>query len=372
MRQGQIRISRALRALRPSRARLSVALAQGRLSAHRPPALATVPTIVLTVGTIAVLLMSCQAGGPAPAQKLVSSPATSTPSSLPGVTASPNTIPLPTTAQFSPSPNNVVWGLIASILLFRSSDAGSSWEQRPLPPSDRGLTNPEISFVDDREGWLLTTGSPATQCQSQAMAIWHTTDAGAMWQLVNASGVAEAQCKRGLSFVDETHGFFAAWDQSHAPVIYRTADAGRTWSASRPMPDPPGFATQPGGITLTPGRVRAFGSTLLVTAGSYVFRSTDGGASWTYLATTPHTATSIAFVTASRWLELIVPSQHAETVDAGASWHPYASDYSQAAPIAPDVVFADSKVGYATVRGGLNRTVDGGAHWNVLHTPGTG
>ncbi len=75
----------------------------------------------------------------------------------------------------------------------------------------------------------------------------------------------------------------------------------------------------------------------------YVFRSTDGGASYTYLATTPRTSTSIAFVTASRWLELVVPSQPDETLDAGASWHAYTSDYSQAAPVAPGVVFADSQ-----------------------------
>lgn len=367
MKQAQIRINRALRTLHPFPARLSVALAQARLSAARRPTLAMVPTIVLAVGVIAV----CHAGGPAPAQNLVSSPVISTPSSLPGATASRTAIALPTTAQFSASPNNVVWGLIADGVLFRSSDAGNRWEQRPLPPSDRGLANPEISFVDDHEGWLLTTGSPATQCQSQVTAIWHTADAGATWQFVNASGVADAGCKSGLSFVDETHGFLAAWDQSHAPVIYRTADAGRTWSASRPMPDPPGFTTHPGGISFEPGRVRAFGPTLLVNAGSYVFRSTDGGASWTYLATTPRTSTSIALVTASRWLELVVPSQNEETLDAGASWHAYTSDYSQAAPVAPDVVFADSQFGYATVRGGLKRTVDGGAHWSALHTPGT-
>jgi photosystem II stability/assembly factor-like uncharacterized protein len=148
-------------------------------------------------------MMSCHAGGPAPAQN----------------------VPL--------------------------EDAGNRWEQRPPPASDRGLANPEISFLDDHEGWLLTTGSPATQCQSQVTAIWHTTDARAMWQLVSAIGVAEAQCKSSRSFVDQTHGFLAAWDQSHAPVIYRTADAGRTWSASRPMPDlclfSPGWPRSTGG-----------------------------------------------------------------------------------------------------------------------------
>jgi photosystem II stability/assembly factor-like uncharacterized protein len=130
--------------------------------------------------------------------------------------------------------------------------------------------------------------------------------------------------------------------------------------------------------TLQARIVRAFGSTLLVSAwqqsgaGSlHVFRSTDGGATWAHLASAPEQDGNVDFVTASRWLKLIGPGQSTETTDAGASWHPYPSDYSQAAPIAADFVFGDSLVGYATVRGGISRTVDGGLHWTDLHTPGT-
>jgi photosystem II stability/assembly factor-like uncharacterized protein len=61
-----------------------------------------------------------------------------------------------------------------------------------------------------------------------------------------------------------------------------------------------------------------------------------------------------------------------ETTDAGKTWHPYPADYTQAAGVAPDVVFADPLVGYATVRGGITRTVDGGSHWTAIETPGTG
>jgi photosystem II stability/assembly factor-like uncharacterized protein len=120
--------------------------------------------------------------------------------------------------------------------------------------------------------------------------------------------------------------------------------------------------------------VYGFGATLLMTASytsTYVYRSTDGGATWTYLATAPHPANTVAFVSAARWLQLSVPSESRETTDAGASWHPYATDYSQAAPIAPDIVFSSEEVGYATVRGGIQRTQDGGAHWFTLRTPGT-
>ena len=35
-------------------------------------------------------------------------------------------------------------------------------------------------------------------------------------------------------------------------------------------------------------------------------------------------------------------------------------------------VFGDASVGYATVRGAIQRTTDGGAHWITIKTPGTG
>jgi photosystem II stability/assembly factor-like uncharacterized protein len=189
-----------------------------------------------------------------------------------------------------------------------------------------------------------------------------------------------SRCKDGLSFVDSNRGFLDAWDQSHAPVIYRTLDGGMTWAASAPLPDPPGFHTH-AGATVQPGAVRAFGSTLLVPATGQqlsgngfqdVYRSTDGGATWAFVAgTSPYG--SIALVTASRWIQLLPPGDSRETNDAGASWHRYPSNYSQAAPVAPQVVFADSLVGYATVRGSIARTLDGGLHWDwtAIKSPGT-
>jgi BNR/Asp-box repeat. len=125
--------------------------------------------------------------------------------------------------------------------------------------------------------------------------------------------------------------------------------------------------------------VRAFGPTLLLPVSGYqesgsveyAFRSTDGGATWTYLARGKDASNPIVLVTASRWLQLIAPGQSAETTDAGVTWHLYASAYSQAAPIAADFVFADSQVGYGTVRGEMSRTVDSGLHWVSLKSPGT-
>jgi photosystem II stability/assembly factor-like uncharacterized protein len=261
--------------------------------------------------------------------------------------------------------------------LFRSLDGGATWEQRGLPSGDQGVVVEGISFASEREGWLLSPGPPATQCMAQGVRLWYTSDVGGTWQQSTPSGVEERRCKEALAFVDASRGFLAAWDPNSPPVLYRTPDGGRTWAASGPLPDPPGFTTRAGGFTLRAGRVRAFGATLLVPVRAsggqvaYVYRSGDGGATWSYAAAVPPGEGAFALITATRWIVLGAPGRSLETTDGGASWHPYATDYAQAAPVAPVVVFADDRVGYATVRGLIQRSLDGGARWSPIPSPGT-
>ena len=332
-----------------------------------------------------VLAVSCSTSSVAPA-----TPSAAGPSPEPSATASaarpvptssgpsPSPIPLPSTAQISAPSANAVWTLVAGSRLFRSSDRGEHWEERPFA---LGVIGPayQIAFLNEREGWLLMPGSPATQCTFQSVSLWKTTDAGGSWERLAPQGVGDGQCKEALSLVDAQRGFFSASDPNQPPLVYRSVDGGRSWSASRPLPDPPGFTSRGGGFTLRAGAVRAFGPALLVEAignaggalARYVFTSSDGGASWRYLAAAPGPDAAFAFVTATRWLVVGAPGGSQETTDSGASWHSYASDYRQAAPVAPAITFADERVGYATVRGAIQRTDDGGVHWRDLRTPGT-
>jgi hypothetical protein len=125
-----------------------------------------------------------------------------------------------------------------------------------------------------------------------------------------------------------------------------------------------------------PGRPRAFGSVVLIDAtpngqSRGVFDSLDGGATFGLVSAAPIAEVPVAFATATRWLQIGPPGSSRETTDGGATWHAYTTDYSQAAPIAPDVVFGDAMVGYATVRGEIQRATDGGTHWTKIKTPGT-
>ena len=313
---------------------------------------------------------------PSPTASPTATPtATPTPTPTSSPTASPSPIALPSIAQLSAPSGTVVWALVGGTRLFRSSDRGDTWVERTIPP---GLPNVEVSFADDTNGLVLSTGAAATQCQTQTVSLWKTADGAASWQQITATGIADAMCKSFLLLADPTHAFFTAWSPNAAPAIYWTADAGLTWKASSPLPDPPGFTTQGAGAALRPGRPRAFGSIVLVAAvgggqgTQYVFRSTDAGTSFTYASTVPTAEGSVAFVAAPRWLVIAPPNASRQTLDGGATWQPYPTDYSQAAPIAPDVVFGDATVGYATVRGAIQRTTDSGAHWTAIKTPGTG
>ena len=307
---------------------------------------------------------------------LVLAGCTSQPNPAASPTTSPAPIALPTVAQLSAPSSTVVWALVAGTRLFRSLDRGDTWVERSLPP---GLANIEVSFADDTIGVLLSRGSPASSCQTQTTSIWKTLDAAASWQQVPTAGIADAMCKRGLASGDPSRAFFTAYGPNSGPVIYRTVDLGRTWTASRPLPDPPGFTfTTPGGVVILPGLPHAFGSVVLVEAQGYgeqkryIFRSTDGGATFTYASTVPSTEGSVVIVNAARWLVIGPSNQSRQTLDGGASWQPYSTDYSQAAPIAPEIVFGHTDIGYATARGGIQRTVDAGAHWTTIKTPGAG
>lgn len=314
------------------------------------------------------LLLSCQASAG-------SQVAGATPSPTAGATPSPTgkggpTIYLPTDVQLSAPSARVVWALVANTLLFVSTDGGNNWTQRSLPPA--GLP-PSIAFVDESEGWLLTTGSPETQCNSESVSIWHTTDGAATWNQLPAHGIADVQCKKNISFADSRHGFFTAWDDNHRPTVYRTSDGGLTWAGST-LPDPPGFVTEAGGFALQAGSVRSFDGRLLVAAygnqNEYVFGSRDAGATWTYVSSSNAVPENVTFVTNLRWLKVGNDGSGFETVDGGRSWHAWKSDYSDAAGVASAFVFADARVGYGTVRGWIYQTLDGGAHWTRLETPG--
>lgn len=295
-------------------------------------------------------------------------------------TASPSATPiaLPTDALVAAAGSGVVWALVGNTRLFRSRARGDTWEERTMPAPPAPDTSSEIAFVSDTAGWVLRVTSSPARCVGQVLALYGTTDGAATWQKLTASGLGTTGCAQGLAFVDANTGFYTSWDPNGTSRVFRTADAGRTWAASQPLPAPPGF-TNAASADLRGGVVSDFGSATFVSVlglgGSqqraYVYRSADHGATWTFASQAPNAESIATVITSTRWLQLGAAGQSRETTDGGGSWHAYTSDYQQAAPVAPQIAFGDAGTGYASVRGSIQRTTDGGAHWTGLRTPGT-
>lgn len=361
-----------------------------RTSTSDHTALSRMMSAVKVLSTLAVGLFvaACTASIPSTLAPTASPTATAslTPSSraetpIAPVSPSPTPIPLPSFALIGAPSGDVVWALVAGSRLFVSTDRGDSWQEREIPQRD--VPNLDVSFISATEGWAMSAGSPATQCQSQLLRVWRTADGAKTWTVLRPAGIPDAQCKQNLSFLNADSGFISAWDQNHVPTTLQTTDGGTTWRAVT-IPGPPGFTTQAGGVSLQAGHVRYFGPAAFVEAygqaggarHGYVFVWQSNAPGWAYLATLPNSSAAFAFAGDSgggdlRWLLIAPGGTSQESTDSGRTWHPFTTNYQQAAPIAPGITFADGKVGYATVRGTIQRTTDGGAHWGAMKTPGT-
>ena len=309
-----------------------------------------------------------------PAATATASPAPSgatVPASTPGGTP----IPLPTATQIAAAGNGVVWVTVGGGRphLFVSLDRGTTWSERAVPAVSDGSGT--IAFVNDKEGWLMNTAQPVAECATQDVTLYHTVDGATTWEKLSATGIAPAQCKSTLAFVDATRGYITTYDPNGPAHVYRTNDGGKTWTASQPLPGPQGSASN----GIRPGTVSDFTSVLLVGATAplvtgvpaYVYRSSDGGATWSVATRAPLDGFLPVVITPARWLQVFLATQSDETTDGGASWHAFTTDYGQAAPVSPQIVFGDANTGYAAVRGSIQRTTDGGAHWTAIKTPGT-
>jgi photosystem II stability/assembly factor-like uncharacterized protein len=111
--------------------------------------------------------------------------------------------------------------------LLATSDGGSTWSYRALPPTGYSLT---IDFIDANTGWDIVTPPGWSKLRGAPKDwLYRTNDGGQTWTLVQAD-LPLGFPIFGLWFVDANHGF--AVQQNVALTgseLLRTTDGGHTW-----------------------------------------------------------------------------------------------------------------------------------------------
>jgi photosystem II stability/assembly factor-like uncharacterized protein len=167
-----------------------------------------------------------------------------------------------------------------------------------------------VDFVSPTTGWFAGT------FDSGRFALMHTTDAGNHWSRQLSGDVGSAGVY--VNFFDSAQGVVAALGSPS--VIYRTADAGRTWSAK---PAAGGAVASASFVDPVHGWLLLSGSTF-ASAGELV-RTDDGGVTWTNLGS-PALGNDLAYrvhFTDAQvgWLDSLSSRPYAyKTADGGATW----------------------------------------------------
>lgn len=271
----------------------------------------------------------------------------------------------------------VAWASGNKGTVVRTRDGGATWERLTVPGAE-DLDFRDIEAIDDTTAYLLAIGG------GERSRIYKTVDGGAHWTLLHTNpeprgfydSIAFWNARTGLVMGDPVDGRY---------TILRTDDGGETWvpvpapGMPEALPDESAFAAS-GTCVVVGGRKNAW----FVTGGgprSRVFRSSDGGLTWTASETPVATGTSSAGIFsvafADRLQGIVVGGDHkreqeasdnlAVTRDGGATWRPVAAKQLRAFRSA--VAYVPSSKGRVLVAvgpAGSDFSRDGGQTWQPL------
>ena len=189
----------------------------------------------------------------------------------------------------------VAWASGANSTVLRTVDGGTTWQK--LTVTSEALDFRDIDAVDAQTAYVLSIGN------GPASRIYKTTDAGKTWTLQFKNDDPKAfldamsfwDANNGITFGDSVNGQF---------YILTTADGGRVWSRVPPNNLPPALENE-GAFAASGTNIAIFGKSHAwigtgAAAKSRVLRTSDRGRTWqiadTPLASAPSSGIfSIAF-----------------------------------------------------------------------------
>ena len=178
----------------------------------------------------------------------------------------------------SASSANVAWASGTDGTVIRTHDGGQTWVRHSIPDTT-GLDFRDIDAVNDRTAYVLSIGP------GEASRIYKTSDAGNSWTLQFRNADPKAFYD-AMAFRDERRGFAFSDSVDNTFVILQTTDGGTTWNRIPTSALPPALPGE-GAYAASGTNVAARGERVwIATTASRVLSSTDGGRTWT-VSTTP-------------------------------------------------------------------------------------
>ena len=183
------------------------------------------------------------------------------------------------------------WGQPAqAMFVLRTEDGGQRWTRQPLAGA-RSVN--DLQFRDCRYGLLV----------GDAGEVWYTHDGGQSWQR-GTSGTTQHLLTASWA------GPTTAYARGTGSTFLKTLDSGATW-----QPVPNTFFSDPSRFSNT--NVQFITPRLGFTTSSNLFRTTDGGQTWTF-ASSARNVNGVSFVSAREGWAYGQEVYH--TTDAGQTW----------------------------------------------------
>ena len=269
----------------------------------------------------------------------------------------------------------VAWASGAESTVLRTVDGGTSWQK--LTVTSETLDFRDVDAVDAQTAYVLSIGN------GPASRIYKTTDAGKTWTLqfknedpkVFLDAMSFWDANNGITFGDSVDGQF---------YILTTADGGRTWSRVPPNTLPPALENE-GAFAASGTNIAMFGKSHAwigtgAAAKSRVLRTTDRGRTW-QIADTPLASAgsagifSIAFRDAKHGViaggdyrkEQEAVDNLAVTSDGGITWTLVKGLSGFRSVVA---YVPGTKTLIAVGPGGGDYSVDDGRTWTTIDGPG--
>jgi photosystem II stability/assembly factor-like uncharacterized protein len=264
----------------------------------------------------------------------------------------------------------VIWASGTGGTVIRSADGGATWERLAVPDSE-SLDFRDVDAVDDRTAYVLSVGN------GELSRIYKTADAGLTWTLQFKSTDSRAFFD-AMAFRDARTGFALGDSVDGRMMVLATTD-GTRWT---PVSGLPPALPNEGAYAASGTNIAIVGEwTWIGTSASRVVRSRDEGRTWEAVPTPiPSSASagifSIAF--ADRQHGIVVGGDYkvvsaaadnaAITDDGGATWTLVKGlgGFRSAAALVPSLPATVVAVG----PGGADVSSDRGRTWSAIPGPG--